>query len=62
MNLEYRRVVRDGSPRSSTTMNMRGNEPILAFPQPRQISRDDLKDPDSEIARIVTVLEREANR
>ena len=62
MNQEFRRVVRDAGPRSSTTMNMRGNEPILAFPQPRQIGRDDLKDPDSEIARIVTVLEREANR
>ncbi len=64
MNLGYRRVVRDANPRSSSTMNMRGNDPILAFPQPRTISRDDLKDPDSEIGRIARpiTLEREDNR
>jgi hypothetical protein len=62
MNLEFRRVVRDANPRSSTAMNMRGNDPVMAFPEPRRISRDDLKNPDAEIARIVTVLEREANR
>jgi hypothetical protein len=60
--LQYRRVTRETTTKNSYTMNStRGDETLVAFPAPRLLAREDLGNPGEEIARIVTLLERNAN-
>ena len=59
LELGYRQITRDATPKSSYGMSIsRGNEPLLAFRDPRTLSRADLASPNEEIARTVTLLER----
>ncbi len=53
---------RNPQPRSSYSLNMRGgNQPVLAYPEPRLISRQDLSDPSDEIERVLTLLMRNSS-
>lgn len=55
-------LLRNPQPRSSYSLNMRGgNQPVLAYPEPRLISRQDLSDPSSEIERVLTLLMRNSS-
>ena len=55
-------LLRNPQPRSSYSLNMRGgNQPVLAYPEPRLISRQDLSDPSAEIERVLTLLMRNSS-
>lgn len=59
LSLGFRRFTRDTTPRNSYTMNMsRTDQPLVVYPRPRLIGRDDIANPDGEITRIVALLER----
>ena len=59
--LGFRQIARDVTPKSSYEMVIsRGNEPLIAFPGTRVLTRRDLSGPGEEIARTVTLLERAA--
>ena len=59
LSLGFRRFTRDTTPRNSYTMNMsRTDRPLVVYPQPRLIGRDDIANPADEITRIVALLER----
>jgi hypothetical protein len=59
LELGYRQITRDETPKSSYGMAMgRGDEPLAAFEGTRTLSREDLAAPADEIARTVTMLER----
>lgn len=55
-------LLRSPQPRSSCPLNMRGgHQPVLAHPEPRLISRQDLGDPSAEIERVLTLLMRNSS-
>jgi hypothetical protein len=61
LNLGYRTLERSPQPRSSHTMAMRSSDdPLVAYKEPRLITRDDLRQSDEEILRAVTLLVRNA--
>lgn len=62
LELGHRNITRDASPKSSYTMAMRNDETVLAFDEPRPLSRDDLSAPANEITRALTLLERGARQ
>lgn len=54
----YRTLRRNPQPTNSTTMRMSGDGDVTAYEESRIIDRNDLKSPESEIARAVTLFER----
>ena len=61
-HLSHQTLLRNPQPRSSYPMNMRsGQQPVVAFPEPRIIIRQDLGNPDEEIERVITLLLRNSS-
>lgn len=58
--LDHRVIERNPQDRSSFTMSMRQREIVVAFEQLREVSRMGLRDPATEIQRVVTLLARRA--
>lgn len=58
--LEHRTIERNPQPRQSFRMSMRMQDLIMAFDLPREIGRNDLRSPATEIERVVTMLMRRA--
>ena len=55
-------MLRNPQPRSSYPLNMRSShEPVIAHPEPRLITRQDLRDPSGEIERVLTLLMRNSS-
>jgi hypothetical protein len=56
--LGHRTLARNPKPQSSHAMSMRGPEPIVAYQRSRIIGRAALAALDSEVERVVALLER----
>jgi hypothetical protein len=62
LNLGYRTLERNPRSRTSYTMGMRSSDdPIVAYKEPRLVTREDLHHSDEEIKRAITLLVRNAS-
>ena len=62
LNLGYRQIVRDPRPAGPHIVNMRGNDPVVAYQTPRVISRADLGAPEDEVERALARIIRAASQ
>ena len=60
IGLDFGNIERNPQARSAYNMSMRNKDPIVAFDQPRLVTRSDLQNPASELARAVELLVRRA--
>lgn len=61
-HLGHRVLERNPTPRSSHSVRMGGDDPIVAYDQPRKVSRADLTSPANEVARALALIVRKADR
>jgi len=61
-NAGHRRIEKDVSPRKSYTMSYQNKDVILAFDEPRKIDRSVMSNPEHEVDRVITLLQRQLNQ